>query len=240
MTLMTDQLTLLRERQQDFLATIPLVDAATPVPWCGRWRVRNLVEHLARIHHWAAGQARRQQEAPLGKGPFDLVEFYATNADELYETLSTLDPDARAWTLLDQGVPPEQQGGTVAFWHRRQALETLVHLWDLRVAGGLDYEPGPDAWLDCLDEVVTVMHPRQLRLGRVQPPALRVRFVATDAAADFTLAGSPAEGDEVVLTGPIRSLALLSWGRQPADDPGLRVTGDADALRSVLTSGLTP
>ena len=240
MTAMTDQLALLRDRQLRFLAAIPQVDAATPVPWCGRWRVRNLVEHLARIHHWAAAQARRRQEAPLGKGPFELVEFYAANADELYETLTELDPDARAWTLLDQGVPPEQQRGTVAFWHRRQALETLVHLWDLRTAGGLDYEPGQDAWLDCLDEVVTVMHPRQLRLNRIEPPVVRVRFQATDAAAEFVLAGSPVEGDEVRLAGPIRSLALLSWGRLAADDPSLSVSGDADALATVLAAGLTP
>lgn len=237
---MTDQLTLLRDRQKQFLAGISLVDEATPVPWCGRWRARNLIEHLGRIHHWAAGQARRTQETPLGKGPFELVAFYSANADELYTTLTELDPNARAWTLLDQGVPPEQQSGTVAFWHRRQALETLVHLWDLRIAGGLDYEPGPDAWLDCLDEVVTVMHPRQLRLNRIAPPEVRVRLRATDASADHVLAGSPAEGDEVVLAGPIRSLALLSWGRLPADDPTLSVTGDADALGRVLAAGLTP
>lgn len=237
---MTNQLTALRERQEQFLAAIPLVDSTAPVPWCGRWRVRNLVEHLARIHHWAAGQARRKQETPLGKGPFELAEFYSATAAELYATLTELDPDARAWTLLDQGVPPEQQSGTVAFWHRRQALETLVHLWDLRVAGGLDYEPGPAAWLDCLDEVVTVMHPRQLRLNRIAPPALRVRFIAADESADHLLAGSPAEGDEVAISGPIRSLALLSWGRLAADDESLTITGDGGALATVLAAGLTP
>ncbi len=237
---MTDQLSALRQRQQQFLASIPLVDEATPVPWCGRWRVRNLVEHLGRIHHWAAGQARRQQETPLGKGPFDLIEFYSTNADELFDTLTALDPGARAWTLLDQGVAPDQQSGTVAFWHRRQALETLVHLWDLRTAGGLDFDPGSDEWLDCLDEVVTVMHPRQLRLNRIAPPQVRVRFRATDASADHVLAGSPAEGDEVVLAGPVRSLALLGWGRLAPTDPSVRITGDRDALAAVVAAGFTP
>lgn len=240
MTAMTQQLKALAERQQQFLAGIALVDPTTPVPWCGRWRVRNLVEHLARVHHWAAAQARRGPETPLGKGPFELTEFYATNADELFRTLSELDPDARAWTLLDDGVPSDQRTGTVAFWHRRQALETLVHLWDLRTAGGLDYEPGAEAWADCLDEVVKVMHPRQLRLARIAPPAVRVRFEADDVDLTLDLAGAPAGVEPVVIAGPVRSLALLAWGRLPLTDDSLTLTGDQDALRAVLAAGLTP
>lgn len=238
MTVMIDHLTALRERQLQFLGSIPLVDAATPVPWCGRWKVRNLVEHLARVHHWAAGQARRRPEVALGRGPFELTSFYATQADELFDTLRELDPDAPAWTLADDGVPREQRTGTVRFWHRRQALETLVHLWDLRTAGGLDYEADDEAWADCLDEVVTVMHPRQLRLARVQPPPVRVRFVATDAAVEFDLAGAPPDAHEVTVTGTVRSLALLAWGRLPITDTV--IVGDDTALEAVLAAGLTP
>ena len=237
---MTDHLAALRERQQQFVATIPLVDAATRVPWCGRWKVRNLVEHLARVHHWAAGQARRRAEVALGRGPFELVPFYSTQADELFDTLSELDPDAPAWALSDDGLPKDQRTGTVRFWHRRQALETLVHLWDLRTAGGLDYEPGIDAWSDCLDEVCTVMQPRQLRLARIAPPVLQVRFVAADADAEHHLAGAPPEADQVTVSGTVRSLALLAWGRLPLADPALTITGDEVALRAVLEAGLTP
>lgn len=174
--LVPDQRAALAAHQAAFAATVAHADPDVAVPWCGRWRVGTLVVHLARIHHWAAGQARRRQETPLGRGPFDLPELYERCAAELRTTLAELDPDARAWTLLDDGVPRQQQRGTVAFWHRRQALETLVHLWDLRTAVGEPLEVGVVHWLDCVDEVVEVLHPRQVRLGRIAAPPARVRW----------------------------------------------------------------
>lgn len=234
------ELAALRDYQAQFADGILLVDPETPVPWCGDWTVRDLVLHLAGVHHWAAAKAARRPEPALALDASDPAAAYAQCADGLYSVLTTLDPDALADTLLDDGLPVEQRpAGTVRFWHRRQALETLVHLWDLRTAGGLPFEPGADAWVDCLDEVVTVMHPRQLRLGRIAPPAVRVRLVATDADADYVLDRSPS-GPDVVVRGPIRSLALLAWGRVAASDPALTVEGDRDGLASVLAAGLTP
>lgn len=235
-----DQLAALKNCQEIFLATIPQADPSTPVPWCGSWRVKNLVEHLARVHHWAAAQARREWEAPLGRGPFDLSAFYAECASELRATLADLDPDARAWTLLDDGLPRSEQTGTVRFWHRRQALETLIHTWDLRTAIGLDFSPGAEAWLDCLDEVVTVMHPRQVRLGRNAPPPARVRFGPEETSRAWELAGVTDAAAQVTVLGPAQQLALLSWGRATADDPALRIEGDRAALETVLAEGLTP
>ncbi len=235
-----DELAALRSYQQQFAVSIPLVDADARVPWCGDWMVRDLVLHLAGVHHWAAAKAARQPEPPLELDRSDLASAYAACATELYDTLTTLVPDAPADTLLDDGLPLERRpAGTVRFWHRRQALETLIHLWDLRSAGGLPFEPGPDAWLDCLDEVVTVMHPRQLRLDRIAAPVVRVRLVATDVPADYALDRSP-EGQGVIVTGPIRSLALLAWGRVAPSDPSLAIEGDRDGLATVLAAGLTP
>lgn len=235
-----DHLSALHEYQDAFLATIPVADPATPVPWCGRWKVKDLVIHLARIHHWAAAKARRATEVPLGRGPFDLAALYAECAAELRATFAELDPDARAHTLLDDGVPRAEQAGTVRFWHRRQALETLVHTWDLRTAIGLGFDPGPDAWLDCLDEVLTVMHPRQVRLGRIEPPGARVGFLAEEGDGIRLLAGAAADAPQVTISGPAISLALLVWGRTSPDDPGITVTGDRAALGRVLSAGLTP
>jgi uncharacterized protein (TIGR03083 family) len=249
-----DHLRALTALQHEFLDTARRADPATPIPWLGRWKAEQLVVHLARIHHWAAGQARRQQEAPLGRGPFaDLPGLYERCAAELREALAELDPDARAWALVDDGVPREQQTGTVRFWHRRQAHETLVHLWDLRAAIGEAVEADDALWLDCLDEVVTVMHPRQLRLGRVAPPAARIVFQPTraDASADtgadarLALGGAADDAPEVVIAGPPRSLALLAWGRGVRDDDrlaaeGVEVHGDRALAESVLRAGLTP
>jgi len=229
----------LREYQDAFLMTIPDADPATPVPWCGDWTVEDLIVHLARVHHWAAAQARMVQQVPLGDGPFELAPLYARCAAELRATLAELDPDARARTLLDDGLPPALQVGTVRFWHRRQALETLVHAWDLRVACGLDFDPGPAAWLDCLDEVVTIMHPRQIRLGRIAAPAARVRFDVEEGSSVW-LHGAPADAPEITISGPARSLALLAWGRTTPDDPALTITGSRGALDELLVAGLTP
>jgi uncharacterized protein (TIGR03083 family) len=244
MTSVTPQLEVLTRYQGEFLDTIGRADPAAPVPWCGRWRVSNLVVHLARVHHWAAAQARRRQEAPLGRGPFDLAELYRDCAAELRTTLTELDPDARAWTLLDDGVPRAEQRGTVAFWHRRQTLETLVHLWDLRAAIGEDVDaapaPGPGSWVDCIDEVATVMHPRQIRLGRVEAPSVRLRLEVSDGVGSWELEAAPGTTEIVTLTGAARELALLIWGRAELDGPGLSVTGDRESAARVLALGLTP
>ncbi|MET4098882.1 uncharacterized protein (TIGR03083 family) [Agrococcus sp. UYP10] len=240
-----DHLAVLADLQARFLETTRRADPAVRIPWLGRWTVQSLVVHLARIHHWAAGQARRQQESPLGRGPFDLPVLYESCARELREALAELDPAARAWALIDDGVPRAQQTGTVAFWHRRQVHETLVHLWDLRTAVGEDLDVDDRVWLDCLDEVVTVMHPRQVRLGRIAPPRVRVVFAPVGADARLELAGAPADAPMAVVRGSARSLALLVWGRGVPDDDrlaadGVEVEGDRALAEATVRAGLTP
>ena len=229
---MTDLLAVLGGLQDEFLATIPLVDPATRVPWCGRWRVKDLVVHLARIHHWAAGQARRRQEIPLGRGPFALEDLYATCAAELRDTLVELGPDAPAWTLVGNGP--------ASFWHRRQTHETLVHLWDLRAAGGLDLVVDPSLWADTVDEVVTVMQPRQERMGRMEALPAPVALVAGDADRAWLLGATTTLEPAVTVSGPADALALLLWGRTEPDDGRLSLSGDAAALRDALGRRLTP
>lgn len=222
--------------QDAFLAGVRGADPLLPVPWCGRWKVRDLVVHLARIHHWAAGQASRRREVPLGRGPFDLPELYGTCAAELMTTLRTLAPDATSSTLLGPGP--------VAFWHRRQVHETLVHLWDLRTATGSPTHADPTVWADTVDEVVTVMQPRQVALGRTPPLPVRVDLHAVDADRSWTFAATgaedPAAAPRVEVRAPADALALLLWRRLPADAPVLAVDGEGAALEALLTSRLVP
>ncbi|MFC8923686.1 maleylpyruvate isomerase N-terminal domain-containing protein [Cellulosimicrobium sp. NPDC057127] len=235
-----DHRALLGRFQSAFLADVPGTDPRAPVPACGRWRVRNLVEHLGRIHHWAAGQARRRQETPLGRGPFDLPAFYAEQAAELRAALDELDPDARAWTLL----PTDDPRSTVRFWHRRQTHETLVHLHDLRAASGRTVgDVPPTVWADTVDEVVTVVQPRQVRLGRMTALERPVALVADDAATSWVLGARDDVLPAVRVTAPARTLALVLW-RRVAPDPdavdGLTVEGDVSALDAALGARLTP
>lgn len=236
MTAPLPYLDLLGRLQGDFLTTIGAVDATTPVPWCGRWRVRDLVVHLARIHHWAAAEARRGRETPLGRGPFVLDELYDRCATELRTTLAELDPAATASTLLGPGP--------VAFWHRRQVHETLVHLWDLRTAGGHDLDVDPAIWADTVDEVVTVMQPRQQRLARMEPLPAPIALVTPDAGRDWLLGAWQPAGEVVppaaTVTGPAERVALLLWGRTTPDDAAFQVRGDQAALRDALGRRLTP
>ncbi|MDC7121044.1 maleylpyruvate isomerase family mycothiol-dependent enzyme [Cellulomonas fimi] len=227
-----DHLRLLGALQDEFLATIPQVDPTARVPWCGRWRVRDLVVHLARIHHWAAGQASRRRETPLGRGPFDLVDLYATCAAELRDTLLELGPDAPASTLVGPGP--------ASFWHRRQLHETLVHLWDLRTAGGLPLDVDAAVWADTVDEVVTVMQPRQEALGRMEPLPAPVALVATDATPPRTWSLGGDRSPAVTVHASAQDLALLVWGRRSPDDDGFRVDGDRAALGDALARRLTP
>lgn len=237
-----DYLPLLTRLQSDFLAGVRTADVGALVPACGRWRVRNLVEHLARIHHWAAGQARRTRETPLGRGPFDLPELYATCAAELRQTLSELGPDAEASTLLGRGP--------ASFWHRRQVHETLIHLHDLRAAavGAVPHavdDVAPEVWADTVDEVVTMFEPRQVRIGRIEPLAHVVAFTASDLGTTWVL-GSYEDGrqrgetPEVTVTAPARELALLIWGRLTVEQADADVAGDRVRLDDVLTSRITP
>lgn len=222
-----DHLAALARTQDAFLASIGEVDPATPIPWCGRWRVRHLVVHLGRIHHWAAAQAGRAREVPLGRGPFVLDEFYATHAAELRDALVRLG-DTEGWTLVGNGP--------ASWWRRRQLHETLVHLWDLRASSGLPVPDDPALWSDTVDEVVTVMQPRQQAMGRMDALPAPVRLVATDCDRTWSLggAGEPA----VTVTAPSRDLALLVWGRRTPDE--VAVAGDAGALVHALAQRLTP
>ncbi|QJW36419.1 maleylpyruvate isomerase family mycothiol-dependent enzyme [Cellulosimicrobium protaetiae] len=229
-----DHLALLSRFQDTFLAGLAGADPGAPVPACGGWRVRDLAQHLGYVHHWAAAQARREEDSPVDPAPSDLPAFYAQHAAELRATLGGLDPDSRAWTLIE----PDDPASTVRFWHRRQVHETLVHLHDLRAATGSTVDDvAPEVWADTVDELVTVVAPRQVRLGRAEPISLPVALRATDAGRSWVLGdGSPA----ATASAPARELALLLWGRLEPAEAGVVVDGDAGALSAALGGRITP
>lgn len=241
-----DFLSLLAEYQSEFLAALHDADPDAPVPACGDWTVRDLVEHIAFVHHWAAAQARDEKASPLGDGPLDLAAHYEACANELRETLRALDPRQTARIL---GHPGPMTTGTAAFWHRRQVHETLVHLHDLRaaIAGkaalGLA-RAAPEVWADTVDEVVTMFQPRQVEMGRMAPLRIPLGLVAADLAGapGWVLGGAGKGVDEVRsrLSGSAEGLALVLWGRLTVEEAGLTVLGDRAEVDAVLSEPIVP
>ncbi|WP_454051551.1 maleylpyruvate isomerase family mycothiol-dependent enzyme [Cellulomonas sp. Marseille-Q8402] len=230
-----DLLPALAGAQDDFARLLTSADLDAPVPTCGAWTVTDLALHLGGVHRWAAGMARGTDDGgddPAGpRDPAALRAFYREQADALVTTLRDLGPAAPGLTLNGPGP--------AAFWHRRQLHETLVHLHDLALATGTAHPvDDPALWADAVDEVVTVMTPRQVRLGRLAPLAVPVRLVAADAGRAWAL--GPAEEPRATVTGPTRTLALLLWGRAAPADPTLATTGDPAALTAALAGPLTP
>ena len=226
---MLDYLPLLAHLQDAFHRGIGEADGDAVIPGCPDWTVAQLVGHVAYIHHWAAAQARQEQAEPLS-AEGDLGAHYAACARELRDALAGLDPEASALTLDGEGV--------VSFWHRRQVHETLIHLHDVRSAVGAQVEDiASEVWADSVDEVVTVMYPRQVRLDRTRPVPYAVSLVATDAGTAWQLG----EGDPVaIVAGPARELALLLWRRAGLEDQRLTITGDRAAAAQTLGCALTP
>lgn len=222
--------------QEAFAHQLGSADPASPVPECGDWTVRELAEHLGSVHLWAAGRVRGEKLTPPVPpndltGHEALVWRYAACAETLRSAFSEVSPEHRCRTFEEEGP--------ASFWHRRQAHETLIHLWDLCQASGTTLPPvSPGTWADCVDEVVQVMHPRQLRLGRAEPPAQGFALHATDADRRWAVPGHTGTAEAGLITGPAQELALLLWGRRGLE--GLQVSGDDSAVEFALAGSLTP
>ena len=231
-----DYFTTLVDLQAEFAAALKQADPDVPVPSCDDWSIGDLADHLAGVHHWAAAMARDEDEEPLPV-PLDLITAYEEQAAELRETLSALGPEATGRIL--NGLT-EDGRGPVSFWFRRQVHETLVHLWDIRAALGLDApEATPELWADTVDEVLTVMYPRQIALKRTRKVVTRIELTATDIDQTWAI-GAPNAVQKVSVTGSARDLALLLWGRTTPRSAELTVTGDEAALAEALSRALVP
>jgi len=226
-----------------FAALLGSADLARAVPGCPGWSLADLAAHLGGVHAWAehtvvAGNPHLVAE-PAPTEPGELVRWYAERAGSLLATLSATDPDAPAWAF---GL----EGGRSGFWRRRQTHETTVHLWDAARSQGDDLPIDTALALDGIDEIATVLFPRQVRLGRMTPLRLPVALVPSDAdVAPVVLGGAGTAGlraQDAVATvcGPAELLLLLLWKRIPPGDDRLVVTGDHTAYTELLEHALTP
>ncbi|MEU9117312.1 maleylpyruvate isomerase family mycothiol-dependent enzyme [Streptomyces sp. NPDC048483] len=233
-----------------------LADAAeqarpdTQVPSCPKWKIRDLVTHVGRVHRWVTDLVTQPTERP-GEFPaapdltdWQLVPWLREGHHRLVVALHTAPQDLETWTFLPAPSP-------LAFWARRQAHETSIHRADAQQAAGMALTPLPAAFAaDGIDELLAGFHGQDHSQVRTAvPKTLRVR--ATDTVdADWTMHLSSAPPRTVRTTGsapehirqeqeapvdctiegPAEELYLALWGRLPFDK--LTVTGD-DALTAL-------
>jgi uncharacterized protein (TIGR03083 family) len=214
-------------------------DLSAPVPSCPGWTAADLVGHLGSVYRWATEVLRTGAVAEQGPAPDDVKElasWFAGAADQLIDTLQATDPSQPCWGF---GPPPRLAG----FWFRRQALETSIHLWDARACLGQDTAIDPELAQDGVEEVVSVLFPRQVRLGRIEPLAGAVALRVADTSRTWVLGGDgvAAPGKTLAsVTGPAVTLFLLVWRRVGLGSPQIQVDGDVAAAGSVLAAALTP
>jgi uncharacterized protein (TIGR03083 family) len=231
-----DSAAYLRHLRQEFAAFAACLDdgsdLSAPVEHCGEWTLRDLTGHLGGGNLWAAAAVTEQRgdyQAPAApRDPAALVTWFDGTCAVLLDALDA-DPGAPAWTI----APPP----TVGFWQRRRCLETLVHRWDIQNAAGEPAGLAPELADDGVAEVLDVMAPRQVRLGRTSAPAHAVRLVATDTGSQRVLgSGEPV----ATARAGAADLLLMLWARLPADAPSITWDGDVELARATLAGRLTP
>ena len=234
-----EHVAVLRRDGDLLIEAIAKADLETPVPTCPEWTVRDLAQHMGRVHRWATAyvrDARTEQipeefeDAVWGPMPDDaaLVGWLRTGHAALVASLSSAPEELACWSFLRAPSP-------LAFWARRQAHETAIHRADGQIAlGAVDGWPVEFA-VDGIDELLFYFYGQRSRHVRHDPPrSLAVR--ATDADLGLTLHIGPsgvtvdrvaAEADCLIEASAL-DLYLLLWNRRGAE--GLAVSGDVSVL----------
>jgi len=226
---MHDWVALLRQGTDRFAAVVADGDPDAPVQHCPGWTLRDLTDHLGGVHQWAAhavvaGSPDLTPEPAGPLAPAALADWYREHAAHLVEVLASRPAHAPAWAMVESNR-------TAGFWQRRQVHETTLHLWDAEHAVGVPSPIDPALAWDGVLEVVEVVYPRQVRLGRVAPLTARLELVATDGPWRCGLgAGEPAE-----LRASAEVLLRLLWHR--ADPRSEGVDPDTAVL---LAGAITP
>ncbi len=226
---MHDWVALLRVQTARFAAVIADGDLDAPVAHCPGWALRDLADHLGGVHQWAAHAvvASSPRLEPQSAGPLnaaELADWYAGHAGHLVDVLSERPADTPAWAM-------DPSNRTAGFWQRRQVHETTMHLWDADLAVGAPQPIDPSLAWDGVLEVVDVVYPRQVRLGRIDPLAGQLRLQATDVPGRTSLG----EGEPLDVTASAEVLLRLLWHRADPEEEGV------DPRAGVLLAGaVTP
>jgi uncharacterized protein (TIGR03083 family) len=222
----------------DFAVTLAAGDPDARVATCPGWNLADLGRHLGTIHRWATACIRTGAPANETEGPHvhaDLLPWFREGAEDLIDLLAERDPQEPTWTF---GPRPR----VVGFWSRRQAHETVMHLWDARHSLGFVDPLEARLAVDGIDEVAMMFFPRQVRLERISPLREGLRLVATDVPGfESVLAGDgtdPGAAADTTAYAAASDLLLGLWGRQGWSD--WVVEGNPEVVGRVLSAGVVP
>jgi uncharacterized protein (TIGR03083 family) len=209
------------------------------VPTCPGWQVRDLLGHIGGVHRWAASHVAEGRVKPHSEAAQEaffgtvedagLVSWFREGHRALVDTLAGADESVACWTFLPAPSP-------LAFWSRRQAHETAIHLADAEAATGSLPRWDPAFAADGIDELFNGFFSRPGGRLRADPPR-SMAVAATDIGAGWTVHIEPdgrrvfnaVDPAEMTLSGPARELYLLLWNRGGVER--VEVSGDPEVLR---------
>ena len=215
-----------------------LVDAAdvagldAPVPTCPDWAVADLLEHIGRVHRWAAANTTRSPDAEFQRADVDIPppsersDWVRDGAAALVVALDR-PADDPAWTWM----PPS----TIGFWQRRQAHETAMHRVDAEAAAGAPHSIAADLAADGIDEWLDIVGHTPWRT----PPTgdgESLHFHCTDVDGEWLVRLLPEglEVERVHAKGDVAARGtasdLLCWLQGRGGVERLEVFGDASLL----------
>ncbi|MGD0945609.1 MAG: maleylpyruvate isomerase family mycothiol-dependent enzyme [Acidimicrobiales bacterium] len=230
---------LLEGEVERFAALVETAPLSMSVPSCPEWTVGDLALHLGTVHRWAEHLVRVRaprripsSEMGLDSGPVD-GEWVRRGGTALLRTLRAADPAASMWAWgSDQHV---------RFWSRRQLHETLVHRFDLELAGG--GSPAAPAHLaaDTIDEFLGNLATAEYfspKVARLRGNGERILFRTTDTAHSWTVGLHPDRFDvgigersaTATLSGSAATLSLVLYRRLALAASGLDVAGRRDLV----------
>ena len=212
------------------------------VPSCPEWDVRELVRHVAGVHHWATAEVGGRRTDEITGDLVDLVGGWPPDGELLAWATGEHAALVRTFEEADRDFPyftwfPGETPFTM--WTRRQAHETAIHRVDAELAAGRGVTPfGPAFAADGVDELVLAMVGDWERALPVEGER-RLRLVASDVDRTWTIVlgpgglrvhGSAVGGADGTWTGPADALYRAVWHRGGDDE--LAVEGDPSLLRT--------
>lgn len=238
-----DKATYLQHLRSDGDALIATLagDHDAAVAGCPGWSVADLVVHMGRVWGYLTDTISAASTEPPSHGfppkpeeGADLAAWATTYLDGAYAAAEALDPATPLWSFGS-----DQSG---AFYPRRMAHETAVHLWDALDAQGTAHQL--DAVL-ATDGIAEFFDVSVGRMDVARLPASSLHLHRTDGEGEWMvqlvdgalqITEEHAKGD-VAVKGSASDLLLYLWGRGRGSS--IEIFGDdtaADAWGSLLSS----